>query len=346
MHVLYFILRGASDEKPRNVLPTDDKSSRTKDHKPSKAGHKDCLVPSIRVGPDVIHKSRSSGLSAFGTRFSQIAVQVDRSREIVAAPTPRRAVFPASSATLKAHTPPVPTSEPVSVPMAVVTSAPPKSNAWSKGPPAPIKKIRSLKKVTIADMGHKRDLNVSLDAPLKTPTSAGPLAVPLSAMSLWTESDPATPFDPMTHRKRMLEIEEQAKKNGHSKVMPKSSLVNLAFDSSPAPSQVFTPSESFLPFMTPTYPWGMPMSPVSVGAYQDPSIPDIEGGLGVIWTPTGWAVQDVAMKHALRSTEMKQKFENAKGRKPMSYYRSMSHTPYLSALLTDVLHSSSLQVLC
>lgn len=312
------------DKKPRDLPLTDDKSSCTRDRKPislnnsfsvsSKAGHKDLLIPSVRVDADVIDKSRSGGLPAFASRFSQTPVRVEPPREIVAAPTPKRKVSPAGSATLKAHTPPVPTSEPVSLPMAVATSAPPKSNAWFKGPPVPIKKIRSLKKVTIADMGHKRDLSVSLDAPLKTPTSAGALAIPLSAMSLWTESDPSTPFDPMTHRKRMLEIEEEAKKSGHIKVMPKSSLVNLAFDSSPAPSQVFTPSESFLPFTAPAYPWGMPMSPISLGAYQDPLIPDIKGGLGVIWTPAGWAVQDAAMKQTLRSPEIKQKFENEKKR--------------------------------
>ncbi|OXG71032.1 hypothetical protein C348_06909 [Cryptococcus neoformans Gb118] len=319
------------DKKPRDLPLTDDKSSCTRDRKPislnnsfsvsSKAGHKDLLIPSVRVDADVIDKSRSGGLPAFASRFSQTPVRVEPPREIVAAPTPKRKVSPAGSATLKAHTPPVPTSEPVSLPMAVATSAPPKSNAWFKGPPVPIKKIRSLKKVTIADMGHKRDLSVSLDAPLKTPTSAGALAIPLSAMSLWTESDPSTPFDPMTHRKRMLEIEEEAKKSGHIKVMPKSSLVNLAFDSSPAPSQVFTPSESFLPFTAPAYPWGMPMSPISLGAYQNPLIPDIKGGLGVIWTPTGWAVQDAAMKQTLRSPEIKQKFENEKKR-PKSYYRT------------------------
>lgn len=232
---------------------------------------------------------------------------------------------PADIATLSAHTPPASTTEPVSVPMAVTTSAPPKSNAWSKGPPALIKKVRSLKKVTIADIGHKRNLNVNLNAPLKTPTSAGSLAVPMSVMSLWTESDPATPFDPMTHRKKMLEIEKEAKENGHSKAISKSSLGNLAFDCSPAPSQVFNPPESFLPF-TPAYPWGMPMSPVSLGAYQDSLAPDFEGGLGVIWTPIGWAVQDAAMKQALRGAEVKLKFENTKRRKPKSYYRSMSLT--------------------
>lgn len=232
--------------------------------------------------------------------------------------------------------------------MAVATSAPPESNAWSKGPPALIKKVRSLKKVTIADIGHKRNLSVNLNAPLKTPTSAESLAVPMSAMSLWTESDPATPFDPMTHRKKMLEIEKEAKENGHSKAISKSSLGNLASDSSPAPCQVFDPSESFLPFMARAYPWGMPMSPISLGAYHDSLASDVEGGLGVIWTPAGWAVQDAAMKHALRSAEVQLKFENVKRRKPKSYYRSMSQHP-MSFSLTDLmysLHSSSLQVLC
>lgn len=321
---------------PQEVPSTDDESSHPGHRKPrpptnllsalSTTVHKLPLVPSVRVNLEVIDKSRSSDRSAFADSFSQAPVRVHRSGEIITVANTKRTMSPADIATFRAHTPPASTTEPVSVPMAVTTSAPPKSNAWSKGPPAFIKKVRSLKKVTIADIGHKRNLSVNLNAPLKTPTSAGSLAVPMSAMSLWTESDPATPFDPMTHRKKMLEIEEEAKEDGQSKAISKSSLGNLAFDSSPAPNQVFSPPESFLPFTVPAYPWGMPMSPVSLGAYQNSLAPDVEGGLGVIWTPTGWAVQDAAMKHALRSAEVKLKFENVKRGKPKSYYRSMSHT--------------------
>ncbi|KIR96488.1 hypothetical protein L804_06323 [Cryptococcus deuterogattii 2001/935-1] len=323
---------GSFDEKPQEVPSTDDESSHPGHRKPrhptnflsfsSKIVQKDPFVPSVRVDLEVIDKSRSSGLSASAESFSQAPVRVHHSEEIITVPNTKRTVSSADIATLRAHTPPASTTEPVSVPMAVATSAPPESNAWSKGPPALIKKVRSLKKVTIADIGHKRNLSVNLNAPLKTPTSAESLAVPMSAMSLWTESDPATPFDPMTHRKKMLEIEKEAKENGHSKAISKSSLGNLAFDSSPAPCQVFDPSESFLPFMARAYPWGMPMSPISLGAYHDSLASDVEGGLGVIWTPAGWAVQDAAMKHALRSAEVQLKFENVKRRKPKSYYRT------------------------
>lgn len=329
---------------PQEVPSTDGESSHPRHRKPrpptnlpsasSTTVHKDTLVPSVRVNLEVIHKSRSSDLSACADSFSQAPVRVHRSEKIITVTNTKRTVSPADIATFRAHTPPASTTERVSVPMAVATLAPPKSNAWSKGPPAFIKKVRSLKKVTIADIGHKRNLSVNLNAPLKTPTSAGSLAVPMSAMSLWTESDPATPFDPMTHRKKMLEIEEETKENGRSKAISKSGLGNLAFDSSPAPSQVFSPPESFLPFTAPAYSRGMPMSLVSLGAYQNSLAPDVEGGLGVIWTPTGWAVQDAAMKHALRNAEVKLKFENVKRGKPKSYYRSMSHTACRSASQT------------
>jgi hypothetical protein len=63
------------------------------------------------------------------------------------------------------------------------------------------------------------------------------------------------------------------------------------------------------PYSTQTYPWGMPMSPVDMNTPGQeghvPTKPAPEGGLGVMWTPAGWAVQDAAMKMALFSAEAK-----------------------------------------
>jgi hypothetical protein len=61
------------------------------------------------------------------------------------------------------------------------------------------------------------------------------------------------------------------------------------------------------------------MSPVVLSGAGNEGIPQIQGGLGVMWTPAGWAVQDAAMKMALFNAE------NTKGAgeyQPKSYWRS------------------------
>jgi hypothetical protein len=44
-----------------------------------------------------------------------------------------------------------------------------------------------------------------------------------------------------------------------------------------------------------------------------------------MWTPAGWAVQDAAMKHALKSQELKTLYPNHKKRGVKTYYKSESH---------------------
>ncbi|ORX36353.1 hypothetical protein BD324DRAFT_490479 [Kockovaella imperatae] len=106
------------------------------------------------------------------------------------------------------------------------------------------------------------------------------------------------------------------------------------------------------------YPWGMPMSPVvsqqphhqENEAHDSPKmekgsktgpvshlrgmsspvgLPHVPGGLGVMWTPAGWAVQDAAMKLDLRLAEMKflseitgNSVESAQNRDKKVYYKS------------------------
>ena len=145
-------------------------------------------------------------------------------------------------------------------PLSAVSSPEPKpENAWAKPLPA------TLKRVTISE-----------------PVDRTQLAVPFSAVSLRTESDPATPWDPAMRASKLSPV---------------------------------TPPET--PF--PSYPWGMPMSPSSFG--KDDPLGMIPGGPGVMWTPSGWAVQDAAMKHSLRAVEVKNKYDKpvSKGK---SYYRT------------------------
>ena len=143
-------------------------------------------------------------------------------------------------------------------------------SAWAKGP------LLALKKVVIAE-------------PHPSPTNQ--LAQPFSATSIYgTESDPATPWDPVVRRR--LE--------GHDDQIP---------------------TGQNPPWTTPTYPWGMPMSPTT-STGQDESLAKIPGGPGVMWTPSGWAVQDAAMKNSLRAAEVKMKDQHARTRKGKSYYKS------------------------
>ena len=169
--------------------------------------------------------------------------------------------------------------------------APPiKTSAWAKGPPI------ALKKVSIVE-------------PSSAPSPSSHLAPPASAVSMFgTESDPATPWDPAMRRKFEPDL-------------PETSYESLYTPPSPFPSP---PSYTHGPWGAASYPWGMPMSPISPLDETDP-LSMIPGGPGVIWTPAGWAVQDAAMKHSLRAAEIKARMENANTRaKAKSYYKSGS----------------------
>ncbi|KAK8861389.1 hypothetical protein IAR55_002208 [Kwoniella newhampshirensis] len=213
-------------------------------------------------------------------------------------------------------------------------AAPVKSSTWSKGPPLTLRKVASLKqieKLEAANTGSEQELTV------KTPTMPTHLIPPPSAASTFgSDSDPATPYDPVVLRRKVQQLEEETRARQYSR----SNLSTIAFEagpplpSSPACAMARTAHpmdgsahasalmQNPMPYNAPTYPWGMPMSPVSPQGYQDPSIPNIPGGLGVMWTPAGWAVQDAAMKNALRSTEAKTKYGDVRRREPKEYFRT------------------------
>ena len=180
----------------------------------------------------------------------------------------------------------------------------PKTSAWAKGP------LTSLKRVTIVE-----------DFPARNPPSASHHAPPESAISLFgTESDPATPWDPAVRHQRNIDVTHAADEHSNPEYLK-------SFGTGGTPPPPF-PSSTDLspPVYAPTYPWGMPMSPLSIPVYglDTPMMPIIPGGLGVMWTPTGWAVQDAAMKHSLRTAEVKTFFGDVRSRRSKSYYKSAS----------------------
>ncbi|WVQ73847.1 hypothetical protein IAR50_003428 [Cryptococcus sp. DSM 104548] len=321
------------DETPRPA-PAPEPEAEKPQPKPSSASRdvwkttpKAPVVPSVKVDTEAITKARAP--PAYAGRFPKPAFSVDQHGDFV---VPSRASSPGGALTPKAQTPPALASEPASVPMTAASSAPPgpQANAWIQGPPMSVQKVRSMKKVTISNSpNHRRELSVNVDAP--SGNHGNHLVPPVSAASIWTESDPATPFDPFVQRQKIMEMEAEARRLGlnQPKVMPRSGLANLAYDAAPQPaphhqqpSRVQSPTESpFLPFAAPAYPWGMPMSPVTSNG-QESVGPEVDGGLGVMWTPAGWAVQDAAMKNALRSAEVKMRHKDAKRRKPKNYYRT------------------------
>ena len=286
-------------------------------------------VPTVNWGDDVLEKQKHR-LSAFAPPFLQNPLKVDREGEFVIAPLlsprPRQ---------------PIATLDPQQV---LRTSLPPEVSAWSKGPPASVL-IRSTDDRKDGKMLLSRKLNIDEVPPPvvpklaeppklsvwargppkgvkkvtiaendlpKAPASASLLAPPQSAVSLFgTESDPATPWDPALRREKNENAAQAAQ------VLPNLEYAGIALD---IPPPFFPASDSQAPFHTPAYPWGMPMSPMS-GSGHDVLLPSIPGGLGVMWTPAGWAVQDAAMKHSLRAAEVKAIRGNPVRNKAKSYYK-------------------------
>ncbi|WWC87679.1 uncharacterized protein L201_002570 [Kwoniella dendrophila CBS 6074] len=336
------------------------------------------LVPSVKVDPKVLQKSEGN-LSAFAPAFTKNPVSVDETGDIVPAlsspvPLHQLPVFQ-DQIRNSAATPPERIKEPLAIPMTPTITAPPKVNtAWSKGPPPNLRKVASIKNNLTLSMLNKKTQNTDDEHFVEnanenggglTPTSAtgnNYLMPPVSAISMFgTDSDPASPFDPVVQRRKLQELEDSLKD------LPKSNLsYQFEYDLQQSQyqhqyphqhySQLQTESQSQSQydyqapslssviqqqqhhhnvastqstennspsniFNSGTYPWGMPMSPLP--GYKDPSVPIIPGGLGVIWTPAGWAVQDAAMKNALRSAEVKAKYgEDIKRRTAKNYFRT------------------------
>jgi hypothetical protein len=259
----------ASQTAPKPKRWSIDGSIRSFTNAWAKGAPKTIIVPTVKLDVEILDKNKGN-LSPFAAPFLEKPVHVDGNGSLV------------SGGVEHAGLPPTPAPPPT-----------PKTpvSAWSKGRPSP-----AMRKVTIADDP-------------KTPTSARHLGAPFSAVSLYTESDPATPWDPALLARKMAEAGE-TETGQWPKVEP---------TVWPYPAEF-----SLHPMMTqPTYPWGMPMNPVSYPSHGGASaIPTVQGGPGVMWTPAGWAVQDAAMKHALRSAEVKTRYASAKRRHPKNYFRS------------------------
>nr|XP_019012276.1 uncharacterized protein I206_03122 [Kwoniella pini CBS 10737]OCF51057.1 hypothetical protein I206_03122 [Kwoniella pini CBS 10737] len=277
------------------------------------------LVSSVKIDPQVLHKNET-GLSAFAPPFLKDPIAVGETGDLISAQNESTAIRNQSRHITT--TPPARASEPLAIPMQPTITAPPRNTAWSKGPPP------NLREMT----------NVKPEHTLESPstglgTGIGQhLLPPVSAYSLFgTESDPASPFDPVSHRRKLQELEESLR------ALPRSNLSNqfrFAQYDSEIPTQTFLSSpinddkssgtanhKSGAILNSTTYPWGMPMAPLP--GHNDPSVPVIPGGLGVIWTPAGWAVQDAAMKNALRTAEVKARYGGeVKRRTAKNYFRT------------------------
>nr|XP_019050179.1 hypothetical protein I302_00603 [Kwoniella bestiolae CBS 10118]OCF29109.1 hypothetical protein I302_00603 [Kwoniella bestiolae CBS 10118] len=276
----------------------------------TKALPKAILVPSVKVDPQVLAKTEGH-LSAFAPPFLREPVAVDETGDLI----------PAAIESVKATatTPPARAKEPIAIPMEPTITAPPKLTAWAKGPPPNLRKVASIKTLSLPprDQGNGNGL---------TPTSASHLMPPVSAISMFgTESDPASPFDPVVQRRKLQELEDSLRSLPRSNLSERS---DYPHEQPPTPNEYYNHTQSNIGgnrktsvLNSTTYPWGMPMSPLP--GHGDPTIPSIPGGLGVIWTPTGWAVQDAAMKNALRSAEVKARYgEDSKRRTAKNYFRT------------------------
>lgn len=180
-------------------------------------------------------------------------------------------------------------------------SKPPKVSAWTKPLPLTLQS-----KLTEAG-----------DQDATPPTSATSCILPMSAFTFNTDSTPGSPLvTPAVQEpsNALLEYQKTGAPFAHPPNYPYDSYQN---------GYGYQPLAYLMPEST--YPWGMPMSPLPLPGYAiDPAISNIPGGPGVLWTPSGWAVQDAAMKQALRAAEIKTKGSDVKQRKPKAYYKSES----------------------
>ncbi|RXK41408.1 hypothetical protein M231_01313 [Tremella mesenterica] len=245
------------------------------------------LIPSVKIDETSVDKQRG-GLSAFAPPFLKEPYKVDEHGELVKDPklSERNINIPIPPTIINSET---------------MNKNENKVSAWSKGPP------KNLRKVTISEI------------PPSTPAHLRP---PPTAYSLYgTDSDPATPWDPAIRYLKQQQAELNKPQTNISTKISEDVEENQAINPEYSNS-IFeppTPLPLSPPVFDPYYPWGMPMSPI---VPEGTILPEIPGGLGVMWTPSGWAVQDAAMKNALRSTEIKFLNPNSRRGRPKEYYRS------------------------
>jgi hypothetical protein len=271
----------------------------------TKALPKAVLEPSVKFDQAAFEKL-GTGLSAFAPPFMQAPVVVG----------PKGDLIPGSPGL----PPPAQYNRPVT---------PTKKSAWARGPPL------ALKKVTIDAPSRVAVVN-SNEVELKTPTGQDPA----SAYSLFgTDSDPATPWYPALK----YQLEQSASEGSTPAATVQTAPIYPTYLETHQAYGDHQPQPVPAMYAHPTYPWGMPMSPIPVPGYgeygQGSQMPMIPGGPGVMWTPAGRAVQDAAMKNALRAAEAKTRYGDVKTSQPKSYFKSRS-----CHVLADN-HSSTVQIL-
>ena len=261
------------------------------------------LMPSIKLDKKVV-ATQKTGLSAFAAPFLHTPIQVNKEGGLVVDVDAGDQEYLRENRNTDIMTSPVghsahravakqrlDTGEPNTIGSSRQKDRAPEANSLVEGPPA------GSKTVVIAEEDHS-------NSEFKTH-----LAPPQSAISiLGTESDPATPWDPAIQRKKIFDAAQAAKEFTNPEYY------DAVFD-----FPLVYPLDLSQAGGAPTYPWGMPMSPVVDGEHD--SLPIIPGGPGVIWTPAGWAVQDIAMKYSLRAAEVKMQYSDSK-KKAKSYYKS------------------------
>ena len=282
--------------------------------------------------------SAKDSLSAFAVPFLENPVEVDKTGEIVPASArlPISALksftggasgtFAAAQKSAKENTNPLSPALPGRASLA---------GAWRKGAPKTLSTVRiieppvSIRSATSSD----GDGNSSGNEPT-TPLGAQTLVIPnrgmpWSGLGSATDSDPATPWDPALRAARNRTVESDGTGDDHESIVtqqsamygygtytPDGSWSSIPSSDGQYPAQQYGADMQYgippvgYPYGAPMYPWGMPMSPVDTNAGAGRNAQDQaqyqgqgQGGLGVMWTPNGWAVQDAAMKMALFSAE-------------------------------------------
>lgn len=185
-------------------------------------------------------------------------------------------------------------------PLPSLVAAATAKSAWTRGPPHLMMTVAtpssSPSTGTTSSVPNIEYGNTTqeVELPIPTPTHAH-LMPPISAWTVHsTDSDPAAPWDPAI-------LAQQ----------PQSQTINTLL---PAGFEVYA------------YQWGMPLSPVNPGDLHHSVEHHIQRDPGLLWTPSGWAVQDAAMKRAMVTpdTQYLGRKSHRTRRGSKNYYRSKS----------------------
>lgn len=143
-----------------------------------------------------------------------------------------------------------------------------------------------------------------ISLPLPPPQSAVTLPTPsvMSKKSAWSKGPPISVKTVRVPSPDELQLQLPSARPiptpDHAHLIPPSSAwtASSTEDDADPRAHVHVPA----PAPAAAYPWGMPMSPLQP---QPQAQADFPTGPGVLWTPSGWAVQDAAMKWAMMGVE-------------------------------------------